>query len=89
LLTGRRQTQFPLTYLELALLQNGTGKEATAAAAVVTVYQYRGWAWRKSASASSLAGSDVPSLNAVIKIVTYRGSEDDIEVIGLRMAGRL
>ena len=47
----------------------------------------------KSVSASSLAGSDVPSLNAVInnaaiKIVTYRGSEDDIEVIGLRMAGR-
>jgi hypothetical protein len=51
-------------------------------------------AWRKSVSASSLAGSDVPSLNAVInnaaiKIVTYRGSEDDIEVIGLRVAGRL
>jgi hypothetical protein len=70
------------------------GKEATAAAAVVTVYQHRGWAWRKSVSASSLAGSDVPSLNAVInnaaiKIVTYRGSEDDIEVIGLRVAGRL
>jgi 6-phosphofructokinase 1 len=34
-------------------------------------------------------GSAVPGLNAVIKIVTYRGSEDDIEVIGLRMAGRL
>jgi 6-phosphofructokinase 1 len=29
-------------------------------------------------------GGDVPGLNAVIKSVTYRGSEDDIEVIGLR-----
>ena len=27
---------------------------------------------------------DVPGLNAIIKTVTYRGSEDDIEVIGLR-----
>ena len=34
-------------------------------------------------------GSDVPGLNALIKIVTYRSSEDDIEVIGLRMAERL
>jgi 6-phosphofructokinase len=34
-------------------------------------------------------GTDVPGLNAVIKIVTYRSSEDDIEVIGLRVAGRL
>jgi len=32
-------------------------------------------------------GTDVPGLNAVIKIVTYRVSEDDIEVIGHRMAG--
>jgi ATP-dependent phosphofructokinase / diphosphate-dependent phosphofructokinase len=29
-------------------------------------------------------GGDVPGLNAVIKTVTYRGSDDDIEVIGLR-----
>src|SRR6266540_7017147 len=29
-------------------------------------------------------GGDVPGLNAVIKTVTYRGSENDIEVIGLR-----
>jgi 6-phosphofructokinase len=29
-------------------------------------------------------GGDVPGLNAVIKSVTYRGSEDDIEVFGLR-----
>src|SRR5438045_1787214 len=29
-------------------------------------------------------GGDVPGLNAVIKSVTYRGSEDDIEIIGLR-----
>ena len=29
-------------------------------------------------------GGDVPGLNATIKTVTYRGSENDIEVIGLR-----
>src|SRR5437660_6922035 len=29
-------------------------------------------------------GGDVPSLNAVIKSVTYRGSENDIEVVGFR-----
>jgi ATP-dependent phosphofructokinase / diphosphate-dependent phosphofructokinase len=29
-------------------------------------------------------GGDVPGLNAVIKTVTYRSSENDIEVIGLR-----
>ncbi|WP_128934039.1 6-phosphofructokinase [Bradyrhizobium zhanjiangense] len=29
-------------------------------------------------------GGDVPGLNAIIKTVTYRGTEDDIEVIGLR-----
>src|SRR5215475_2544968 len=29
-------------------------------------------------------GGDVPGLNAVIKTVTYRGSENDVEVIGLR-----
>src|SRR3979411_3374562 len=29
-------------------------------------------------------GGDVPGLNAVIKSVTYRGSENNIEVIGLR-----
>src|SRR5260370_42180217 len=29
-------------------------------------------------------GGDVPGLNAGIKSVTYRGSEDDIEVVGLR-----
>jgi ATP-dependent phosphofructokinase / diphosphate-dependent phosphofructokinase len=29
-------------------------------------------------------GGDVPGLNSVIKTVTYRSSEDDIEVIGLR-----
>jgi len=29
-------------------------------------------------------GGDVPGLNAVIKTITYRGSENDIEVIGLR-----
>jgi ATP-dependent phosphofructokinase / diphosphate-dependent phosphofructokinase len=29
-------------------------------------------------------GGDVPGLNAVIKGVTYRGSEDGIEVVGLR-----
>lgn len=29
-------------------------------------------------------GGDVPGLNAVIKSVTYRGSEDGIEVVGLR-----
>src|SRR5260370_28509875 len=29
-------------------------------------------------------GVDVPGLNAFIKSVTYRGSENDIEVVGLR-----
>ena len=29
-------------------------------------------------------GGDVPGLNTVIKTVAYRGSEDDIEVVGLR-----
>src|ERR1700741_4186429 len=29
-------------------------------------------------------GGDVPGLNAIIKTVTYRGSEDDIEVVGFR-----
>src|SRR5258707_128790 len=29
-------------------------------------------------------GGDAPGLNAVIKSVTYRGSENDIEVFGLR-----
>src|SRR5258708_39507595 len=29
-------------------------------------------------------GGDVPGLNSVIKTVTYRSSEDDIEVIGFR-----
>jgi ATP-dependent phosphofructokinase / diphosphate-dependent phosphofructokinase len=29
-------------------------------------------------------GGDVPGLNSVIKTVTYRGSENDIEVVGLR-----
>jgi ATP-dependent phosphofructokinase / diphosphate-dependent phosphofructokinase len=29
-------------------------------------------------------GGDVPGLNSVIKTVTYRGSDDDIDVIGLR-----
>ena len=29
-------------------------------------------------------GGDVPGLNSVIKSVTYRGSENDIEVVGLR-----
>ncbi len=29
-------------------------------------------------------GGDVPGLNAVIKSVTYRGSENDVEVVGLR-----
>jgi ATP-dependent phosphofructokinase / diphosphate-dependent phosphofructokinase len=29
-------------------------------------------------------GGDVPGLNAVIKTVTYRGSDDDVEIVGLR-----
>jgi 6-phosphofructokinase 1 len=29
-------------------------------------------------------GGDVPGLNSVLKTVTYRGSDDDIEIIGLR-----
>ncbi len=29
-------------------------------------------------------GGDVPGLNTIIKTVAYRGSEDDIEVVGLR-----
>ena len=29
-------------------------------------------------------GGDVPGLNAIIKTVTYRGSDIDFEVIGLR-----
>jgi hypothetical protein len=29
-------------------------------------------------------GGDVPGLNSVIKTVTYRGSENDIEVVGLQ-----
>src|SRR5437879_98187 len=33
---------------------------------------------------SLTGGGDVPSLNAVIKSVTYRGSENEIEVVGLR-----
>src|ERR1700704_5885293 len=32
-------------------------------------------------------GGDVPGLNAVIKSVTYRSSENDIEVVGLRRGG--
>src|SRR5438105_13476354 len=32
-------------------------------------------------------GGDVPGLNAIIKTVTYRGSENDIEVVGLRRGG--
>src|SRR6195256_2947632 len=32
-------------------------------------------------------GGDVPGLNAVIKSVTYRSSENDIEVVGLRPGG--
>jgi hypothetical protein len=31
-------------------------------------------------------GGDVPGLNTVIKTVTYRSSENDIEVVGLRRA---
>src|SRR5215831_18304773 len=30
-------------------------------------------------------GGDVPGLNSVLKTVTYRGSDDDIDVIGLRL----
>ena len=29
-------------------------------------------------------GGDVPGLNAVIKSATYRSSENDIEILGLR-----
>ena len=29
-------------------------------------------------------GGDVPGLNSVIKTVTYRSSENDVEVVGLR-----
>jgi 6-phosphofructokinase len=32
-------------------------------------------------------GGDVPGLNSVIKTVTYRSSENDIEVVGLRREG--
>ena len=32
-------------------------------------------------------GGDVPGLNSVIKTVTYRSSENEIEVVGLRRAG--
>jgi len=31
---------------------------------------------------------DAPGLNAIIKTVTYRGSEDDIEVVGSAVVGR-
>ena len=33
-------------------------------------------------------GGDAPGLNAIIKTVTYRGSEDDIEVVGSAVVGR-
>ncbi len=29
-------------------------------------------------------GGDVPGLNTIIKTVAYRGSENDVEVVGLR-----
>ena len=29
-------------------------------------------------------GGDVPGLNSVIKEVTYRGAENEIEVVGIR-----
>ena len=32
-------------------------------------------------------GGDVPGLNSVIKTVTCRSSENEIEVVGLRRAG--
>ena len=33
-------------------------------------------------------GGDVPGLNAVIKSATYRSSENNIEIVGLRRATR-
>lgn len=41
------------------------------------------WIWPKRIGILT-GGGDVAGLNAVIKSVTYRGSEDDIEVVGLR-----
>jgi ATP-dependent phosphofructokinase / diphosphate-dependent phosphofructokinase len=46
--------------------------------------QYRGLGMAKKRIGILTGGGDVPGLNAVIKSVTYRGSENDIEVIGLR-----
>ena len=33
-------------------------------------------------------GGDVPGLNAIIKTVTYRGSEDDIEIVAAQIGRR-
>jgi hypothetical protein len=60
------QTLFPLTYPALALLQNGTGKEATAAAVVVTVCNIGGRHGEKRIGILT-GDSDVPGLNAVVK----------------------
>src|SRR5438105_1422188 len=45
---------------------------------------YRGVVMAKKRIGILTGGGDVPGLNSVIKTVTYRSSENDIEVIGLR-----
>jgi hypothetical protein len=67
----------PSDISRVALLQNGTGKETTAAAGLLRYVNI-------GRIGILAGGGDVPGLNAVIKIVTYRGSENAIEVIGLR-----
>src|SRR5512132_4142195 len=49
-----------------------------------SVAWYRGVVMAKKRIGILTGGGDVPGLNSVIKTVTYRSSENDIEVIGLR-----
>src|SRR4029453_50276 len=49
-----------------------------------SVAWYRGVVMVKTRIGVLTGGGDVPGLNSVIKTVTYRSSENDIEVVGLR-----
>src|ERR1043166_3888220 len=51
---------------------------------VIVNQRPRGFSMSKRRIGILTGGGYVPGLNAVIKSVTYRGSEDDFEVIGFR-----
>src|ERR1700756_619131 len=53
-------------------------------AGIMRICQFREVGMAKKRIGILTGGGDVPGLNAIIKTVTYRGSEDDIEVVGLR-----